>query len=407
MITKASRCASDATVYTELRTLLNQKGADLLLRILLYPLYCLWFLAVTPVLADITDAPAATISTVRAITLTDRLAHPWGMAFLPNGSMLVSERPGRLRLVAPNGTLSPPLDGLPDITATGQGGLLDVVLHPQFAQNRWVYFSYSAGSRLTRQLGTEVARGQLGDGRLDNVEVIFRASPKAGGGRHFGGRLLFDRNGLLYISLGERGDKDRAQDLGDHNGSMIRLRDDGSVPDDNPFVGHAGARPEIYSYGHRNVQGLALAEDGETVWVLEHGPQGGDEVNRLAPGRNYGWPVITYGVNYGIGTQIGEGTEKTGMEQPVYYWNPSIAPSGMTFYQGDKFPEWRGNLLVGALKYQLLSRLVLRDGEVVEEEQLLRSELGRIRDVQVGPDGYVYLLTDEDPGRLVRLEPQP
>jgi glucose/arabinose dehydrogenase len=236
---------------------------------------------------------------------------------------------------------------------------------------------------------------------------MFRATPKAGGGRHFGGRLLFDRQGLLYISLGERGDKDRAQDLGDHNGSVIRLRDDGSVPDDNPFVGRAGARPEIYSYGHRNVQGLALADDGETVWALEHGPQGGDEVNRLVPGRNYGWPVITYGVNYGIGTKIGEGTGKAGMEQPVYYWNPSIAPSGMTFYQGDKFPDWRGNLLVGALKYQLLSRLVLQDGEVVAEEQLLRHELGRIRTVQVGPDGYVYLLTDENRGRLVRLEPAP
>ncbi|WP_255853363.1 PQQ-dependent sugar dehydrogenase [Marinobacterium rhizophilum] len=368
---------------------------------------CFWLLVAAPVFADITAAPPAGHSTLRAVTLADRLEHPWGMAFLPDGSILVSERPGRLRLVTPDGTLSPALDGLPDIVATGQGGLFDVALHPQFAQNRWVYFSYSAGSRLTRQLGTEVARGRLGDGRLDDVEVIFRASPKAGGGRHFGGRLLFDHQGLLYISLGERGDKERAQDLGDHNGSVIRIRDDGSVPDDNPFADRPGALPEIYSYGHRNVQGLALAADGETVWALEHGPQGGDEVNRLQPGLNYGWPVITYGVNYGIGTRVGEGTAKAGMEQPVYYWDPSIAPSGMTFYQGDRFPQWRGNLLVGALKYRLLSRLELSDDKVVAEEQLLQNALGRIRDVQMGPDGYVYLLTDEDPGRLVRLEPQP
>jgi glucose/arabinose dehydrogenase len=369
--------------------------------------FCLWLLVTTPALAGITEAPAAPSSAVRAVTLTDRLDHPWGLVFLPDGRFLVSERPGRLRLVAADGSLSAPLEGLPEVVATGQGGLLDLALHPDFANNRRVYFAYAAGNGPLGGLGTEVAYGELYEQRLDNIRTMFRATPKAGGGRHFGGRLLFDRQGLLYISLGERGDKDRAQDLGDHNGSMIRLRDDGSVPDDNPFVGRAGARPEIYSYGHRNVQGLALADDGETVWALEHGPQGGDEVNRLVPGRNYGWPAITYGVNYGIGTKIGEGTGKAGMEQPVYYWNPSIAPSGMTFYQGDKFPDWRGNLLVGALKYQLLSRLVLQDGEVVAEEQLLRHELGRIRTVQVGPDGYVYLLTDENRGRLVRLEPAP
>ncbi|GGO88720.1 hypothetical protein GCM10011348_44830 [Marinobacterium nitratireducens] len=362
-------------------------------------------LIAAPAFAAITDAPPAPTSTVRVVTLTDQLERPWGMAFLPDGSMLVSERPGRLRRLSADGELSPPIAGLPDIAVRGQGGLLDIALHPDFARNRQLYFAYAAGEGLLGDYGTEVASGELRGERLENVRVIFRASPKAGGGRHFGGRLLFDRDGLLYISLGERGDRDRAQDLGDHNGSVIRVRDDGSVPDGNPFVGRAGVLPEIYSYGHRNVQGLALDADGTTVWGLEHGPQGGDEINRLAPGLNYGWPVITYGVNYGIGTSIGEGTAREGMEQPVYYWDPSIAPSGLAFYRGDRFPRWQGNLLVGALKYELLSRLVLENGEVVAEEQLLKGEIGRIRDVDVGPDGYVYLLTDESPGRLVRLEP--
>ncbi len=366
----------------------------------------LWLLlTITPALAEITQAPAAAVSSVQTITLTDQLVHPWGLAFLPDGSFLVSERSGHLRRISSEGTLSPPLAGVPEVVVTGQGGLLDLALHPQFSSNHRVYFSYSAGTGRFSGLGTEVAYGELNGDRLDNVHVIFRADPKVGGGLHFGGRLLFAPDGLLYISLGERGDKERAQDLDDHNGSVIRIRDDGSVPDDNPFTGRLGARPDIYSYGHRNVQGLALEPGSEAIWALEHGPQGGDEVNRLHAGHNYGWPVITYGANYGTGTKIGEGTEKAGLEQPVYYWNPSIAPSGMVFYQGDKFPRWQGNLLIGALKYQLLSRLVLKNGEVVAEEQLLRGELGRIRTVQVGPDGYVYLLTDENPGRLVRLEP--
>lgn len=364
-------------------------------------------LCITPVLAAISNAPAPNDSSVRVEVLADQLEHPWGLAFLPDGAILVSERPGRLRRIGGDGSVSAPLAGLPRIVATGQGGLLDLALHPDFATNRRVYFSYSAGDGFFSGLGTEVAHGELNGDRLKDVRVIFRADPKAGGGRHFGGRLLFDQQGLLYISLGDRGDRDRAQDPADHNGSIIRLRDDGSVPDDNPLRKQPGARPEIYSYGHRNVQGLALHPDSGEVWSLEHGPQGGDEVNRLSAGGNYGWPVITYGVNYGIGTAIGEGTEKAGMEQPIYYWNPSIAPSGMTFYQGDKFPHWQGNLLVGALKYRLLSRLILEDGEIIAEEQLLQGQQGRIRQVQVGPDGYVYLLTDENPGRLLRLLPAP
>jgi glucose/arabinose dehydrogenase len=234
---------------------------------------------------------------------------------------------------------------------------------------------------------------------------LFRQTPKTGGGRHFGSRLVFDREGYLYVTLGDRGDRPRAQRLNDHAGSLIRLHDDGRVPADNPFADRKGARPEIFNYGHRNMQGAALHPDTGLLWTHEHGPQGGDEVNVERPGVNYGWPVITYGVNYGIGTPIGEGTAKPGMEQPIHYWVPSIAPSGMAFYTGDRFPGWRGDLFVGALKDRTLVRLELEGERVVGEERMLRGELGRIRDVRTGPDGYLYLLTDENPGTLARLVP--
>jgi len=235
--------------------------------------------------------------------------------------------------------------------------------------------------------------------------VIFRALPKSQGGRHFGSRLLFDANGYLLITLGERGDRPRAQDIGDHAGSVIRVNDDGSVPADNPFVANADANPEIFTYGNRNVQGIALDAASGRVWAHEHGPQGGDEVNVLVSGRNYGWPVITYGRNYVTGTAIGEGTHRDGMQQPRHYWTPSIAPSGMTLYTGDKFPAWRGNLFVGALKFRLLVRLELRGDTIIHEERMLEDVLGRIRDVRTGPDGYIYLLTDQADGVLARLEP--
>jgi glucose/arabinose dehydrogenase len=235
--------------------------------------------------------------------------------------------------------------------------------------------------------------------------VLFRAVPKSSGGRHFGSRLTFDADGFLYISLGDRGKRSQAQALSTHPGSIIRLHDDGSIPTDNPFVGNALARPEIYTYGNRNVQGMSLQPVSALVWAHEHGPQGGDEINVIEAGTNYGWPVITYGRNYGIGTKIGEGTHKEGMAQPVHQWTPSIAPSGMAFYVGERFPRWRGNLFVGSLKFGLLVRLALDGRRVVREERLLHGAYGRIRDVRAGPDGFIYLLTDESNGRLLRLEP--
>jgi glucose/arabinose dehydrogenase len=353
-------------------------------------------------------AGAQTIKTqehaVRVVRVTEGLDHPWGLAFLPDGRMLVTERPGRLRIVGKDGRLDPqPVSGLPQIAATGQGGLLDVALHPRFADNGLVYFSFTA--RGDTGVGTEVARGKLSGNRLEAVQVIFRQAPKGGSGVHFGSRLVFDRDGYLFVTLGERGERERAQKPDDHAGSVIRLHDDGRVPKDNPFVGKPGWKPEKYDLGHRNQQGAALHPQTGLLWTHEHGPQGGDEVNIIRAGVNYGWPVITYGVEYVIGTKIGEGTHKAGMAQPIHYWVPSIAPSGMAFYTGDKFPRWRGDLFVGALKDEMLVRLKFDGEKVVREERMLKGLLGRIRDVRSGPDGYLYLLTDESNGVLARLEP--
>ena len=359
--------------------------------------------ASTPALSDESGVVTSEQHSFKVVKITDQLEHPWGLAFLPDGRMLVTERPGRLRIVN-DGQLDPqPIEGLPRVTAEGQGGLLDVAIHPNFEQNRWVYLSYAASG--AGGIGTEVARGKLNDRRLESVEVIFRALPKSSGGRHFGSRLLFTPDAYLFITLGDRGDRPRAQDLNDHAGSVIRVRDDGTVPDENPFAARSDAKPEIFTYGNRNVQGISLQPETDLVWTHEHGPQGGDEVNVIEAGTNYGWPVVTYGRNYGVGTKIGEGTEKSGVAPPIRYWVPSIAPSGMAFYDGDKFPEWQGDLFVGALKYRLLVRLELDGSEVVNEERMLQDKLGRIRDVRSGPDGYVYLLSDESPGTLARLEP--
>ena len=341
----------------------------------------------------------------RVVTLTAGLDHPWGLAFLPDGRMLVTERPGRLRIVGPDGTLDPiAVSGLPPIAAVGQGGLLDVALHPDYRRNGWIYLSY-AGPGPGGQ-GTEVLRARLEDHALRDVQVLFHMQPKTSTGFHFGSRFVFDRDHLLYITLGDRGEMQRAQRLDDHAGAVIRLHDDGRVPVDNPFVNRAGALPEKYTLGNRNMQGAALHPDTGLLWTHEHGPQGGDEINVMRAGANYGWPVITFGVNYGTGTRIGEGTHKPGMAQPLWVWVPSIAPSGMAFYGGDRFPGWRGNLFVGALRGEILVRLELDGERVLREERLLEGKLGRIRDVRVGPDGLVYLLTDSDNGRLLRLEPK-
>jgi len=353
-------------------------------------------------------APAQVIKTqehaLRVVKLVEGLEHPWSLAFLPDGRMLITERPGRLRVIGKDGRLDPqPVAGLPPVTATGQGGLLDVALHPRFTDNGLVYLSFTA--RGEGGVGTEVARGRFAGNRLENVQVIFRQYPKGGTGRHFGSRLVFDREGLLYITLGDRGEQERAQRPGDHAGSVIRLHDDGRVPKDNPFVAKPGWKPEKFTLGNRNMQGAALHPQTGQLWTHEHGPQGGDEVNVVRAGVNYGWPVITYGVNYGIGTRIGEGSHKAGMAQPLHYWVPSIAPSGMAFYTGERFPAWRGDLFVGALRDEMLVRLKLDGEKVIREERMLKDVLGRIRDVRSGPDGYLYLLTDESNGVLARLEP--
>jgi len=344
----------------------------------------------------------------RVVTVVERLEHPWSLAFLPDGRMLVTERAGRLRIVGRDGKLvAQPVAGLPKIEEYGQGGLLDVALHPRFAENGLVYLSFA--ERGDGGYGTAVLRGRLAgageDARLEGVEVIYRQAPKSRTGRHFGSRLVFDRAGFLYVTQGDRGEQDRAQKLDDLAGKVVRLHDDGRIPNDNPFVARAGARPEIFTLGNRNVQGAALHPVTGELWAHEHGPQGGDEVNVLRAGVNYGWPVITYGANYGTGTKIGEGTSKPGLAQPLHYWVPSIAPSGMAFYTGDRFPGWKGDLFVGALRDELLVRLRFDGEKVTREERMLQGTLGRIRDVRQGPDGFLYLAIDSSSGAIVRLEP--
>ena len=346
--------------------------------------------------------PKPVKAAVRVETVARGLDHPWALAFLPDGRLLVTERPGRLRIIERDGRVSEPLDGVPQVFARGQGGLLDVALDPRFADNRLVYLSYAEpGGGGTA--GTAVARGRLGEGRLENVRVIYQQQPKVRGTAHFGSRLVFGRDGTLFVTQGDRLTyRDGAQDLSVGIGKIVRIAPDGSVPRNNPFVGRAGVRPEIWSYGHRNVQSAALHPQTGQLWTVEHGARGGDELNRPEAGKNYGWPVITYGVDYS-GERIGEGTAKPGMEQPLYYWDPVIAPSGMTFYTGGAFPDWKGSLFIGSLEPGLLVRLILEDGRVAREERYLGDLRERIRDVRQGPDGLLYLLTDSRHGRILRV----
>lgn len=339
----------------------------------------------------------------RVVEVVTGLEHPWSVAFLPGGDMLVTERPGRLRIVRDGELLPDPVAGVPEVRARGQGGLLDVVLHPDFQQNRLVYLSYSkpVGSDAAT---TAVARGRFEGGRLQDVEDVFVADAVGSGGRHFGSRIVFTPEGLMYVTVGDRGEMERAQDPTDHAGTTIRLHDDGRVPRDNPFVDHPEVRPEIYTYGNRNAQGMAVHPETGDVWQVEHGARGGDEINLIRPGRNYGWPEITHGVNYS-GEPISPDTARAGLEQPLVHWTPSIAPSGMAFYTGDRFPEWRGNVFVGALAGQHLRRVAFDGTTPVEQEQLLEDRGERIRAVRDGPDGYLYLLTDSPNGALLRLEP--
>jgi len=336
------------------------------------------------------------------------------MAFLPNGDMLVTERPGRLRIVRSGVLQAEPIAGVPAVRAQGQGGLLEVALHPDFAQNRLIYLTFSKPNADGSEGTTALVRGRFDGRRLTDVEELFEAKAWSSGGNHFGSRIAFDGNGHLFMTVGDRGaspdpatvNRHPAQDLSNHQGTVIRLHDDGRVPDDNPFVGRAGALPEIWSYGHRNLQGLAIHPETGDLWNDEHGPQGGDELNLVLPGRNYGWPVIGYGLQYG-GSVIHASTHRAGMEQPRHYWVPSIATSGLMIYTGDAFPGWKGSVFVGGLNGQQLARLTL-DGQRVTGEETVLEGIGRIRDIRQGPNGFIYLAIDARRGGatpIVRLEP--
>ena len=348
----------------------------------------------------------------RLVTVAENLVQPWSIAFLPGGDILITERPGRLRVVR-NGQLLPaPVEGLPQVLAQGQGGLLEVAPHPDFASNRLLYISYAKPVGDGKQGTTALVRARYENDRLSNVEQLFESVSQGRG--HYGGKIAFDGRGHVFLSLGDRqvppqGDLEShpAQDLSNHHGVIVRLHDDGRVPADNPFVNRTDAKPEIWSYGHRNVQGLAIHPQTGDVWANEHGPQGGDEMNRILPGRNYGWPVVGFGVNYRSGLAIHEGTQKEGMESPVHFWVPSIATSGLLLYTGDQFPEWRGNLLAGGLAGEQIARLTL-DGQRVVREETLMQGVGRVRDIRQGPDGLIYVALDDragGPTAIVRLEP--
>jgi aldose sugar dehydrogenase len=341
-------------------------------------------------------------------TIAEGLAHPWALAFLPDGAMLVTERSGQMRMVSADGSLGEPISGLPEIQVGKQGGLLDVTQHPQFVENRLVYFSFTEPGEGGNS--TAVARGKLSqDGTsLSAVETIFSQKPKVNNLAHYGSRIVFDGEGHVFITMGERFDEQyrtQAQQLNSHLGKIVRLNNDGSVPKDNPFLTREDALPEIWSLGHRNVQAAAMNPETNTLWEIEHGPKGGDEINIVEPGKNYGWPVISFGVNYD-GSPVGSGKSAApGMEQPIHQWTPVIAPSGMIFYTGDAFPEWKGDLFVGGLKTTSLVRIELEGNRYVGEERLLTDLGWRIRDVTQAPDGAIYVITDEDNGRILRLAP--
>ncbi|WP_181708075.1 PQQ-dependent sugar dehydrogenase [Chthonobacter rhizosphaerae] len=344
---------------------------------------------------------------IEVTPVAEGLADPWGIDFLPDGSMLITEKGGTLRTVSPDGTLSDPIAGVPDVDARDQGGLLDIAVHPDFARNRLVYFTFSEPGQ-GRVNSTALARGKLSeDGRgLSDVVVIFSQKPKVASTKHYGSRIVFDGDGRIFVGLGERSDEQfrgQAQDLKSHLGKVVRINEDGSVPPDNPFASGEGGLPEIWSYGHRNIQSAAINPATGQLWVVEHGPRGGDEINIAEPGKNYGWPKVSFGVNYN-GSPVGTGEARAeGMVDPIYQWTPVIAPSGMLFYSGDAVPEWKGDLFVGGLRSQALVRLELDGGKVVHEERLLTDLGKRIRDVAQGPDGALYVITDESDASVLRI----
>jgi glucose/arabinose dehydrogenase len=350
-------------------------------------------------------APAPIVTTgYKVIEIAKNLDHPWSMAFLPDGSVLVTERSGRLRLIKADVLQPQAISGVPAVHTGSQAGLFDIVLHPNFAQNSLVYLTYAAGTKGAN--GTQVARARFDGSALRDLQVIFKAMPLKDTDNHYGGRMAFLPDGTFALTIGEGFEyREKAQDLSSDLGKVVRLNDDGTVPQNNPFIGQSGARPEIYSWGHRNEQGLVFDAQSGRLWETEHGPRGGDELNLIVAHKNYGWPVITYGMDYS-GAYVSPYTQRAGLEQPFIYWTPSIAPSGLAIYRGDKFPAWNGDLFVGALAFKHLRRVHLdTDGNVVSQEQLLNDKQWRIRDVRVSPDGYLYVSTDENDGRVLRLEP--
>ncbi len=375
------------------------------LRIL--PLLAAWLVGCAPGpvqgQAPRSPTPPSVQGVVQVQTIVKGLVHPWGLEILPDQRMLVTERPGRLRIVTPDGRVSEPLRGVPQVYASGQGGLLDVALSPTFDEDRLVYLSFAEAG--DGGAGTAVARGRFTERGLENTRIIWRQEPKVGGSLHWGSRIVFHPDGTLFVTLGERfNHSERAQDLSTTIGKVVRITPEGSAPRDNPFVNRDSARPEIWSYGHRNVQAAALHPETGQLWTVEHGARGGDELNHPEAGKNYGWPVISYGTHYTF-LKIGEGTAKPGMEQPVYYWDPVIAPSGMAIYTGELFVGWKNNFLIGSLNPGGLVRLVMRDGKVAQEERYLGEMRERIRDVRQAPDGSLYLLTDSSDGQILRITP--
>lgn len=369
--------------------------------------YACWFLSILAITSCSTkkeEVPGAIVQSEKqkfeVDTITTNLKNPWGIAFLPDGRTLVTERAGEIRIVKDGKLLDEKIQGVPTVYAHGQGGLMDIQLHPDFDKNSWIYLSYS--KQVADSGGTVIARAKLEGNTLTNLEELFQALPLSRSEVHFGSRIVFDGKGHMFFTSGERGKKENAQDLTNHLGKVLRLQDDGKVPSDNPFVGTIGAKSEIWSYGHRNLQGLYYDKETGILWEHEHGPRGGDELNIVEKGKNYGWPVITYGINYDS-TIITDITEKEGLEQPVRYWVPSIAPCGMTLVTSDKYQNWKGNILVGALSHQLVARVEVTDKKFVQEEKLLE-KIGRVRAVVQSPDGYIYVAT-ENPGKLVRLVP--
>jgi len=339
----------------------------------------------------------------KVIEIAKGLDHPWSMAFLPDGSLLVTERAGRLRLIKGGILLAQSIGGVPPVHTGSQGGLFDIVLHPNFAQNNIVYLTYAAGTAAAN--GTRVARARFDGSALQDLQVIFKAMPLKDTDNHYGGRMAFLPDGTFALTIGEGFEyREKAQDLTSDLGKIVRLNEDGSVPQDNPFIGQAGVRPEIYTWGHRNEQGLVFDAPSGRLYETEHGPRGGDELNIIVARKNYGWPVITYGMDYS-GAYVSPYTQRPGLEQPVIYWTPSIAPSGLAMYRGEKFPAWKGDLFVGALAFKHLRRVHLEGGNVVSQEELLNDLHWRIRDVRAAPDGYLYVSTDEADGRVLRLEP--